>query len=95
MKSSRNNPALGGGDYALGMVTWNLGKDWELPSLIEACEENAHIRELWRTDYPWRELFDLLTRVGYRRYTLAEIPASSDAIRLMRYYEALWSRLKG
>ena len=25
MQSSRNNPALGGGDYALGMVTWNLG----------------------------------------------------------------------
>ena len=266
MLSSRNNPALGGGDYALGMVTWNLGKDWELPSLIEACEEtgfrsvelrtthrhgvepnlgreervavasrfgfspirllslgtacefhstdrsvvsrnievtrqfvelahdvgalgvkvrpngipdevpesqtlnqiaealrecgrhaqgygveiwlevhgpksnsparvrrimeladhpmvgvcwnsnpedveegsvagsfellkpwlrNVHIRELWRKDYPWRELFDLLTQAGYRRYTLAEIPASSDAVRLMRYYEALWSELKG
>ena len=37
MQSSRNNPALGGGDNALGMVTWNLGKDWDLPALIEAC----------------------------------------------------------
>ena len=41
MQASRNNPALGGGDYALGLVTWNLGKDWELPGLIEACEETG------------------------------------------------------
>lgn len=44
----------------------------------------------WQMPYPWRELFGLLRAAGYNRYTLAEIPESSDPIRLMRYYRALW-----
>ncbi len=40
--------------------------------------------------YPWRELFTLFRSVGYNRYTFAEIPASPEPIRLMRYYRALW-----
>jgi len=40
--------------------------------------------------YPWNELFSLLRSAGYDRYTLAEIPASCEPIRLMRYYRALW-----
>lgn len=40
--------------------------------------------------YPWRELFSLFHSVGYSRYTFAEIPASCEPLRLMRYYRALW-----
>ena len=35
---------------------------------------------------PWQELFTLLRGMGYDRYTLAEIPGSSDPERVMRYY---------
>jgi len=44
----------------------------------------------WEKPYPWRELFTLFRSVGYNRYTFAEIPASCEPIRLMRYYRALW-----
>jgi len=89
-------------DHPMVGVCWNSNpEDVEEGSVAKSFEllqpwlRNVHIRELWRKDYPWRELFDLLTQAGYRRYTLAEIPVSSDAVRLMRYYEALWNELKG
>jgi sugar phosphate isomerase/epimerase len=44
----------------------------------------------WRQRYPWRELFTLLRGAGYSRYTFAEVPASCEPLRLMRYYRALW-----
>ncbi|HHX40350.1 MAG TPA: TIM barrel protein [Armatimonadetes bacterium] len=54
---------------------------------------SAHITELWREQYPWRDLFARLTRIGYDRFTLAEVPANADPERLMRYYRALWLEL--
>jgi len=50
----------------------------------------VHITELCKPEYPWSELFSRLNGIGYQGYTLAEIPASEDAERLMRYYRALW-----
>jgi len=44
----------------------------------------------WAKPYPWRELFGLFRGAGYNRYTFAEIPASCEPLRLMRYYRALW-----
>ena len=49
----------------------------------------VHITELW-SEYPWARLFELLNASGYDGFTLAEIPESADAVRLMRYYRALW-----
>jgi hypothetical protein len=40
--------------------------------------------------YPWRELFMLFRSIGFDRYTYAEIPYSTDPLRLMHYYRALW-----
>jgi len=53
----------------------------------------AHITELW-SKYPWRRLFELLNRSGFQGYTLAEIPASQDPIRLLHYYRALWESMQ-
>jgi sugar phosphate isomerase/epimerase len=44
----------------------------------------------WQKPYPWHELFSLFRSVGYDRYTFAEVPASCEPLRLMRYYRALW-----
>jgi hypothetical protein len=55
---------------------------------------NIHINELWTPSYPWRELFQLMKQSGYNRYTLAEIAESSDPLRLMHYYRALWLELQ-
>jgi sugar phosphate isomerase/epimerase len=81
-------------------VCWNSNaEDVENESIKKSFEmlkpwlRNAHINELWVKEYPWRELFGLMKDAGYNRYCLAEIPETSDPIRLMRYYRALWLEL--
>jgi sugar phosphate isomerase/epimerase len=59
-------------------------------ALLKPWLRNAHINELWKPEYPWRELFSLMKQAEYNRYCLIEIPDSSDPVRLMRYYRALW-----
>ena len=34
-------PALGRGGFRLGMVTYNLGKDWDIPTIIKNCEQTG------------------------------------------------------
>ena len=50
----------------------------------------VHMRDLFVENYPWRQLFRLLRQSGYDGYCYAEIPASTDPIRVLRYYRALW-----
>jgi sugar phosphate isomerase/epimerase len=58
-------------------------------ALLAPYLKSCHITELY-SRYPWRELFSLLHESGYEGATLAEIPASSEPLRMMRYYRALW-----
>lgn len=51
---------------------------------------NIHMHELWDEEYPYREFFRLLKQAGYQGYCDAEIPASCEPIRLMKYYRALF-----
>jgi len=55
----------------------------------------VHITELYREDYPWRELFSLLKSIEYKGFCLAEIPESSEPERLMNYYRALFKAYTG
>jgi len=87
-----NHPAVG--------VCWNSndtdvvnGSVKESFELLQAWLRSCHINELWRKEYPWRELFGFFRDAGYQRYTFAEIPASCEPLRLMRYYQALWQSL--
>ena len=50
----------------------------------------VHLRDLYLADYPFRQLFKGLNEVGFTGYCLAEIPASTDPVRVMRYFRALW-----
>lgn len=62
-----------------------------LKPFIRCC----HITELWG-DYPYRELFGLLRRSGYDRFTLCEIGASiraEDAATFLKCYRGLWKEL--
>jgi hypothetical protein len=61
--------------------------------LLKPWLRSVHINELWHKEYPWRELFSLLRNAEYNRYTLAEIPETSDPDGLMHYYRALWLEL--
>ena len=84
-----NHPAVG--------VCWNSnpqdvvdGSVARYFELLRPWLRSCHINELWKPDYPYRELFTLLKQAGYDRHTLAEIPESPEPERLMRYYAALW-----
>jgi sugar phosphate isomerase/epimerase len=81
-------------------VCWNSnptdlkdGSVKEYFKLLEPYIKSVHIHELWNPNYPWRELFYLLKKANYERFTLAEIPESTDADRILRYYRALWLEL--
>jgi len=50
----------------------------------------VHITEIYKSEYPWRDLFRMLHDIGYEGYTLAEIADSPEPERFMGYYKALW-----
>lgn len=81
-------------------VCWNSnptdlsnGSVKEYFNLLARNIKSVHINEL-HSNYPWRELFALLKGINYDRFTLAEIPESTDPVRLMKYYRALWRELQ-
>ena len=55
---------------------------------------NIHLHELWNEDYPYRKLFTLLKRSGYQGYCDAEVAASCEPVRFMKYYRALFLALQ-
>ena len=62
-------------------------------NLLKPWIRSSHIIELCDEAYPWAELFGLFKQMNYQRFTLAEIQGSSDPIRVMNYYRALWKQL--
>lgn len=54
---------------------------------------SLHMHELC-DDYPYRRLFELLVNDGFNGYCYAEIDGSSDPIRVMNYYRALFLALQ-
>lgn len=83
-------------------VTWNsndtdLDKNGSITEhfhMLAKYIRNVHMRDLF-VAYPFAELFTLLKSIGYDRYTLAEIPESTDPIRVMKYYRRLWEVMAG
>ncbi len=50
----------------------------------------VHLRDLYLEDYPFRKLFTRLNDIGFTGYCFAEIPPSTDPVRVMKYYRSLW-----
>lgn len=50
----------------------------------------VHMRDLFLEEYPFRRLLRRLRDLPFHGYCLAEIPESTDPVRVMRYYRALW-----
>ena len=71
---------------------WRTAAPWSgnAPSNPQSMPKVAAGFPEWAKLYPWRELFAVFRSAGYNRYTFAEIPASCEPLRLMRYYRALW-----
>jgi sugar phosphate isomerase/epimerase len=63
--------------------------------LIKDKINAVHMRDLFLESYPFRKLLTRLNEIGYRGFCLAEIPASADPIRVMKYFRALWLAYQG
>jgi len=55
----------------------------------------VHLRDLFLEEYPFRKLFMRLNEIGFSGFCLAEIPQSTDPLRVMRYFRALWLTYQG
>ncbi len=54
----------------------------------------VHLRDL-STDYPWRELFSLLSKAGYKGYCDVEVsPSSCEPVRYLNNFRALFLALQ-
>jgi len=51
---------------------------------------SVHLRDIYLEEYPFKRLFKRLNDAGFKGYCLAEIPESSDPLRVLRYFRALW-----
>lgn len=84
-------------DHPSVVVNWNSNKEDLMDGgfdagfdLVKDKIRHVHITELYRKEYPWRRLFERLQEIGYQGYCCAEIPESSDPVRLLKYYRALF-----
>jgi sugar phosphate isomerase/epimerase len=50
----------------------------------------VHMRDLFLDEYPWRQLIASLVAMKFDGYCFAEIPESTDPIRVLRYYRGLF-----
>ena len=59
-------------------------------ALVQNRIFSVHMRDLYLKEYPFRKLLNSLNEIGFSGFCLAEIPPSSDPVRLMKYFRALW-----
>ncbi|MEI7728074.1 MAG: sugar phosphate isomerase/epimerase [Verrucomicrobiota bacterium] len=72
------------------------GDGWDANfNLIKHKIVSVHMRDLSLEDYPFRKLLTGLNETGYTGYCLAEIPETTDPVRVMKYYRALWLAYQG
>jgi len=56
---------------------------------------SVHMRDLFLEEYPFRKLLARLNEIHFTGFCLAEIPPSSDPVRVMKYLRALWLAYQG
>jgi sugar phosphate isomerase/epimerase len=72
------------------------GEGWDYNfNLLKDKIFSVHMRDLYLEDYPFRKLLTGLNEIKCTGYCLAEIPASTDPVRVMKYYRALWLAYQG
>lgn len=83
-------------------LCWNsnqtdlFGDGWDANfNLVKHKIFTVHMRDLYLEEYPFRRLLAGLNEIGFNGFTFAEIPASTDPIRTMKYFRALWLAYQG
>lgn len=91
MMKECNHPAVGAcwNSNATDVVNSSVEQNFQL---LRPYLKSCHINEL-SNSYPWRELFTLMRKSGYDRWTLCEVQESKEPDRFLGYYRALWTEL--
>lgn len=55
----------------------------------------VHLRDIYLEEYPFRRLFTRLNEINFTGFTFAEIPESTDPVRVMKYFRSLWLAYQG
>ena len=72
------------------------GQGWDYNfNLLKDKIFSVHVTDLFQEDYPYRKLLTRLNEISFKGFCLAEIPASTDPVRVMKYYRALWLAYQG
>jgi sugar phosphate isomerase/epimerase len=89
-----NHPSVG--------ACWNsnasdlAGQGWDYNfDLLKDKIFSVHMGDLFQQTYPYRRLLGRLNEIGFTGFCLAEVPPSSDPVRVMKYYRALWLAYQG
>ena len=53
------------------------------------------MRDLYLEEYPWRELITNLAAMKFQGYCFAEIPESTDGVRVLHYFRGLFRAYQG
>jgi len=56
---------------------------------------SVHMRDLYLEEYPFRKLLMRLNEIGFSGFCLAEIPETTDPLRVMSYFRGLWLAYQG
>ena len=91
-----------GGNHPGVRVCWNSNPTDLLDGGFEANFKlvkdqigQIHMRDLFVEEYPWRALFANLKAMNFQGYCFAEIPESTDGLRVLQYFRALFRAYQG
>ena len=90
-----------GGNHPAVRVCWNSNPTDLLDggfdsnfALVRDQIGQVHMRDLF-VEYPWRPLLGALSAMSFEGYCFAEIPESSDPVRVLKYFRALFLAYQG
>jgi sugar phosphate isomerase/epimerase len=91
-----------GGNHAGVKVCWNSNQTDLLDGGFEANFKllkdqigQVHMRDLYLEEYPFRALISNLAAMNFQGYCFAEIPESTDGVRVLRYFKGLFRAYQG
>jgi sugar phosphate isomerase/epimerase len=86
-----------GGNHPGVKICWNSNQTDLLDGGFEANFKllkdqigQVHMRDLYLEEYPFRALITHLAAMNFQGYCFAEIPESTDGVRVLRYFKGLF-----
>jgi sugar phosphate isomerase/epimerase len=64
-------------------------------TLLKSQIGQIHMRDLMLEEYPWRKLISNLAEMNFAGYCFAEIPESTDPVRVLKYFRGMFRAYQG